>query len=307
MQDTDQTEAASPSGAPEPKPAVRFGHRLEYVALVLVDRLLRLMSVDRASALMGRIWRLVAPLLHRHPRADANLQKAMPWLSAEERRSILLDSWDNLGRTAAEAFLLDRIAADPSRFELHLDALQPIAEDLRKGAVFASLHQGNWELAGWGIRLAGLDTAAVYRKLANPLAEAFLLKRRQPIYNAGLFGRERLTAFRLRTLVRGGVAIGMLADLRDPKGITVDFFGAPAPVTTYPAVLARRLKVPLVAGRILRTTGARFRVEVAVIEVPITDDAGADIEATTRALNRQYEAWIRSDPRQWMWAHRKWV
>ncbi|WP_181702816.1 lysophospholipid acyltransferase family protein [Chthonobacter albigriseus] len=284
---------------------IKASFRFEYWALRSVDWLLGRMSVDRASALMGWIWRTVAPHLHRHPRAEANLTLAMPHLSAKERRSILLDSWENLGRTAAEALRIEEIAADRSRFTLSLEPIRHLMAKSHEGAVFASLHQGNWELAGFGIRAAGWNVAGVYRPLKNPLTEAFVLSRRRGVYNAGLFGRERSSALRLRTIARQGAAIGMLADLRDPGGIHVDFFGAPAPVTTYPAVLARRLKLPLIAGRVIRAEGVRFRVEAVEIEVPFTDDVDADIVAATHALHRQYEAWIRSEPRQWMWAHRK--
>jgi KDO2-lipid IV(A) lauroyltransferase len=38
----------------------------------------------------------------------------------------------------------------------------------------------------------------------------------------------------------------------------------------------------------------------------VTDDSAADALTATKALHRQFEAFIREAPEQWMWAHRKW-
>jgi KDO2-lipid IV(A) lauroyltransferase len=127
-----------------------------------------------------------------------------------------------------------------------------------------------------------------------------------PLYDSGLFPRQAATAFKLRTLARQGVAVGILADLRDASGLEVPFFGRPALANALPAVLARRLGLPLVAGRVVRTAGVRFRLEAEVLETPRTRDADADILAGTAILTRRFEDWIRETPSQWMWAHRKW-
>ncbi len=267
---------------------------------------MRLIGIDAASALMGFFWRHFAPLNRRHLRADLHLAYAMPALTPDERRRILGNMWENLGRTAAETLILPRMIADRRRFEIDASALEPYRADIERGAIFASLHLGNWEFCGLGIRLAGFRVAAVYKPLKNPQAEEFLRAQREPIFDGGLFPRAATTALKLRTLARSGVAIGMLADLRDGTGIDMPFFGHTTKVASFPAVLARRLGVPLIAGRTIRTKGAHFRIEAVPIEIPKTDDAEADIDVATRTLHRLFEQWITEHPEQWMWAHRKW-
>lgn len=286
-----------------PRPP-RLTDRVEVAALAAVAGTLGLLGVDRASALMGWLWRRLAPLNKRHARAAAHLATALPALTPAERAAVLGDMWENLGRTAAESFLLPRLVADRERFDLDAPSIGAATEG--QGAIFASLHMGNWELAGWGIRLSGRPVAAVYRPLNNPLADAFLKTLREPIYDGGLMPREASTALRLRTLARRGVSIGMVADQRDATGIEVPFFGRPALANTLPVVLARRLGLPLIAGRVVRTRGARFRVEAVPVPYPVTEDVDADVRVGTEALTRQFEDWIRQTPGQWMWAHRKW-
>ena len=84
------------------------------------------------------------------------------------------------------------------------------------------------------------------------------------------------------------------------------FFGKPARSTVFPALLARRTGVPLYAGAAFRRPGSRFSIRIAPISVPRTATARPTRSSATQTLQRQYEAFIREAPEQWMWAHRKW-
>ena len=88
--------------------------------------------------------------------------------------------------------------------------------------------------------------------------------------------------------------------------MTVPFFGMPAPTTKFPALLARTLDVPLLVGRVVRLPGVRFRGLIQRVDVPRTKDVEADILAATTTIQSTFEGWIRSEPGQWMWAHRRW-
>src|SRR5260370_426011 len=68
------------------------------------------MPVETASAFSGWLWRHLAPLSRRHPRALRHLRLALPELSEAERQRIARASWENLGRVFAEAFHLREIA-----------------------------------------------------------------------------------------------------------------------------------------------------------------------------------------------------
>jgi len=283
----------------------RVGWRLQFLALRVVAVLLGAMGLDRASAFMGWCWRHLAPLNKRHARADAHLALAMPELSATERRRILGDMWENLGRTAAETILLPELLGDAGRV---VCPLPPETFDAaRKGAVFVSLHTGNWEIVSVPLRSAGLETRALYKPLSNPLVEDWLRARRAPLYPGGLIGRQHGIAVKLRALARARSVLAVVADQTDRTAITVDFFGRPARAMPFPALLARRLGLPLFVGRSIRTMGARFCVEGRWLDVPHTDDAEADVVSLTRAIHAVWEEWIRQYPAQWMWAHRKWL
>lgn len=283
----------------------QIAHRIQYAGLLVVAGVLSLLGIDRASACMGRAWRLLAPLNRRHARADGHLAAAFPDMSAEERRRILGDMWENLGRTAAETILLPQLLADPTRVVSLLPA--DVLETARKGAIFVSLHTGNWEVVATPLRAAHLDLKAVYKPLRNPLVDTWLAERRHPLYGDGLMPLDRGIAVRLKSFARSGATLTMLADLRDNTAMTVDFFGRPALATPFPVMLARRLGLPLFVGRSIRLDGVHFHVDGHWLEVPRTENAEADIAAATAAIHAVFEGWIREHPSQWMWAHRKWL
>ncbi len=283
----------------------RISWRLQYVLLLAVVALLRLLGIDRASAMMGWFWRHLAPFNRRHGRARAHLAAAMPELSAAARERILADMWENLGRTAAETILLPDLLREPDRITCAVPA-EELAK-ARDGAVFVSLHTGNWEVVSLPLRDAGFAVKALYKPLSNPLVEDWLRARREPIYPGGLIGRQHGIAVKLRSLVRAGSILAIIADQTDRTAITVDFFGRPARAMPFPALLARRLGMPLFVGRTIRTRGAHFRIEGRWLEVPHTTDAEADVATLTRSIHALWEDWIRQYPAQWMWAHRKWL
>jgi len=282
-----------------------ISYRLQYVALLAVNGILSVLGLDLASALMGRLWRWFAPFNPRHARADGHLAAAFPEMSAAERRRILGDMWENLGRTAAETILLPRLLADPSRVVCDVPAEE--LEKARGGAVFVSLHTGNWEIVSVPLRDAHLDLKAVYKPLRNALVDTWLADRRRTLYGDGLMPLDRGIAVRLKSLARSGATLAILADLRDTTAMTIDFFGRPALATPFPAMLARRLGRPLFAARSIRRDGAHFHVDGRWLDVPRTSDAEADVAATTAAIHAVFEVWIRENPSQWMWAHRKWL
>ncbi len=281
-------------------------HWLEYILVRAGISGLRLLGVDRASRISGKLWQALAPRTRRHQRALKHLALAFPEKSAAERDALARSMWNNLGRVAAEACMLDKILAEPSRLEILSPEIIAAVKEGGGRAVIASMHYGNWELGMWPFTQAGFESLALYQEAQNPFVDALIHKLRAPLLPGGLFGKGHGTPRKLLQAVKAGQPMAILADLRDHRGIEIDFFGRPAPTTPFPALVARQTGAVLIAGRVIRREGARFAMEGRIIAVPQTDDKNADILNATQALQSTFEAWIREHPEQWMWAHQRW-
>lgn len=285
----------------------RLRYRIEGRALAVAVYLFRLIPVDIASTLMGFLWRVFAPLNVRHKRALLHLEHALPEIGETRRREIVSAMWDNLGRVTAETFHNRDLVCKDERFEVVVDDTTQRVLSGKGQAVFVSLHSGNWEVCIHPIIKHGRTVAGVYQALKNPYADQVVRQMREDLYQLGLYSKGHRTARKLLSLVRQGGLVALMADLRETRGIKVRFFGRQAYANPIPASLARAGKIPIVAARVIRLKGARFQIEASTIQVPLTADRKADIQKATEDLHQLFEKWIRENPEQWMWIHRKWA
>jgi Kdo2-lipid IVA lauroyltransferase/acyltransferase len=279
-------------------------YQFEYFAFLAVAAAMRMLPLELASHWSGRIWRFVAPFLHRHRRALDNLALAFPEKTPAEREEIARGMWENLGRTFAEFFHIDHIFnSDRIEFES-----QELVESLRGhgNGVACGLHLGNWEILTQSGMLMGWRPAGVYQRIANPLVDRYVSAMRAPYYPGGLMEKSPRTAVTLMRYAREGGCVALLADQRENRGIASPFFGKPAPSNPFPALVARSVDAPLYVFRAKRLNGVRFSIRIMPVPVPRTDDRDADVAAATRNLQSVLELMVRDAPDQWMWIHRRW-
>ena len=263
----------------------------------------------RASA-RGRLAQIghgVAPDRSPPPPSEAGARQFGPRLSRHAARGARADRGRHVGepRPHLRRRLLPR--ADHEGRPGHLRADGAIARD-RPRRTLHRLRPPSRQLGACRL-CRQAHGRAVHRRLSAPEQP---LRRRSDAQNArgGVRGRASArTTSTARTLLKTAKQGGypaFLADLRDDRGAAVPFFGAPARSTVFPALLARTTGLPLYAGAAFRRPNVHFVIRGARIPVPETNDREADAIVATAALQKQFEAFIREAPEQWMWAHRKW-
>lgn len=291
--------------------------RLEYALLLVIVGIVRVLPLDTAVRVSARAWRLLAPLLSptRHRRALANVAIAFPEKSEADRHAIVLAHWENLGRVMAETMQIDRLIAEPGRIRIVSPVLQRYRGKL--GSVIGcSLHMGNWELAIWPLIVVNAKPAAVYRTVKNPYVDAYLRHLRRDLYPGGLLGKGKVdgsieegqrTARKIMDFVRNGGRLGLICDLYDKFGLEVPFFGKPAKSVTIAAMIARRFGARIWLARCTRVgIQSRFEIEIKELRVPRSSNLSDDVRWITAEMQKQFEAWVRDRPEQWMWSNRRW-
>ncbi len=286
----------------------RIGYVVEAMAARLLFAFFRRLPIDRASAVGGFIARTVGPHLGASKRAVTNLRRAMPELRDEDIRRIVIGMWDNLGRVIAEFPHLGEIEVfrPGGRVEVvGADAFLTAAAHERR-YIFFSAHYGNWEIAALAAAQAKFRVAQVYRAANNPLIDRLIQEARGPI-GGGLIPKGPAAARQLLKAMESGHALCMLVDQKLNDGIAVPFFGRDAMTAPALARLARRFDCVVVPVRVERLEGAHFRLVCEKpLHVPKTRDQHDDVLALMTEVNATLERWIRADPKQWFWLHRRW-
>jgi KDO2-lipid IV(A) lauroyltransferase len=234
-----------------------------------------------------------------------HLREAFPEKGEAEIRRITFRHWNNLGRTMAEGLCVGKMLHQTHRITLQSQNLIDRLAQSTKGAVFVSLHMGNWELLALPALENGLSMAGIYQRASNPLVDRYIRQVRQPLYPGGLHSKRNASMNGLIKWVRGGETLCMMGDLRQSGGIKVPFFGYEAPSTPFPAMIAEKLDVPLIAACCRRTRGCHFTIQAIEIPRGVGDTVEARIADATTQIHRQFEGWIRETPDQWMWGHRR--
>jgi len=185
--------------------------------------------------------------------------------------------------------------------ENHTEALKK-----GRGAVALVAHAGNWEYTGVGYALHCRRLAVVARELRHPLGRrlARYLRERS---GSWMVDKQRGLKNILSHLHKNRV-VGIVIDQNTAtqEGVLVDFFGKPARTTPVIALLARR-GVPVLPSLSRRLPDGRHLV-VLFPELPYekTADAEADLQRQLALQSQVIEAWIRQEPAQWLWLHRRW-
>ena len=273
---------------------------LEAAGLFILISILGILPRRSASFLMGWLLRKLGPLTRWHERSRTHLLYALPHLDQTQTRQILNDMWDNLGRNIGEYFHLKSLLKSP---DLTISGLEHI--DKTKGGFLITGHFGNWEITPLILSLTRISGGLIYRPMNNPIANR-VFKARASGDNIAAFEKGREGAAGMLRVVKDGGLMLLLSDQTLREGTAAPFFGAEVPTATSHIKLATKTGLPIYFVRSRRISGARHLLKISP-PIYIEKDADASKQAQYAAeMNAQFESWIREEPSQWLWPHRRW-
>ncbi len=285
-------------------------HALEAQAAKLVGALVARLPRRAALALGRGLGRVLADLDRRHVAiALDNLRHAFPhWDEARSRRTAH-GVYAHFGQTLVDILWLaerpkeDWLALVTEEGREHAEA----ARAKGRGVVFATGHLGNWEMHGVVYGWTTEPIGVIARPLDNPALDRRLCAFRERSGNA-VISKQRALVQVLRLLREGrGVAIVVDQNVQEKDGIFVDFFGRKAATTTVAAALAVKTGCALLPGHCVALPDGRYRL---VYHPPLAWEPSGnrldDIATLTQRLTTIIEDWVRANPEQWLWMHRRW-
>ena len=287
----------------------RLKHILEAVAVRGLMGLFSLLPIDAASACGGYLARWIGPVLGVSRGAAARLQEFFPDKSKSEIQDIVADMWENLGRTVAEFPHLSKLDTTVSNDRIELVGAETIDGLKSRGqaSIFFSAHFANWELVPLTVDQRSMKTTIAYREANNPLVDKRTRDLRARAVTASHVPKGAAGAKALLLALKNGESLGLLVDQKMNDGIAVPLFGRDAMTAPALAQLALKFNAPIVPIHCERLKGARFRIVVEdPLTVSISGDKSTDIYNIMCQVNAHIEAWVRENPAQWMWLHKRW-
>lgn len=238
-----------------------------------------------------------------------NMRRCLPELGEHGWRSLLRENYAHYGILTLE--LLHFFSPVPGHYRAYirrvssfhgLDRWKKIHARGR-GVIVVTGHFANWEaMAGSGAML-GIPMTMVTRRLKPDWLHKKMEAQRHSV-NLKL-AYPPSTVPTLMKALRKGQSVGFAIDqyAHPPMGVAVEFFGTRVFTLAAVAPLAART-----GAGILFCHQERDAAGIIHILVSPEIELGPDIEDTekaTQALTKHLEDLIRSNPTQWLWAHRR--
>lgn len=175
-----------------------------------------------------------------------------------------------------------------------------------KNQIVAIGHFGNFELYARIGQWIGLsNTVATYRALKNSAANQIMETLRRQSETRFFERRKEANALQ-KSLRRGGVVLGLLADHHAGNGAAAEFLGLPCLSTKAPAVLALRYRADLRTAVCYRTGLAQWRIEIGESIPLYNGNRARPVADIVQNVQDALAEAVRRDPANWFWVHRRW-
>ena len=243
-------------------------------------------------------------------RALENLHASFPQLPENELRRIGQRSIQHFCELAMDVMFSTRIIHVETwhryvHFQKFKEAMQIILRG--QGAIMVTGHYGNWEILGYTMATLGFRTYSVARPIDNPHIDSWLLGVREKRGQIILSKRGVTTT--AQDILKNKGVLGFIADQdAGHKGMFVPFFGRVASTYKSIGLLAMQHQVPVLIGY-ARRRGDLFDFDIGVTDIIYPEDwqnQAEPLRYITERYTRGIETFVREDPTQYLWIHRRW-
>jgi len=267
------------------------------------------------GAICGTMWLLPLPLARamgsgigrviyyfarkRNKIALKNMSVGLPDKTEAERRKIVKKMWRHFGMLFAESAHGTEILK-----KSHSKNMELVREAHKqgKGGFICTAHFGGWEFDVAKLVAPDFHLNPVYRKANNPWLNKILFERRPGVKIPKGSAGARLM---LETLNKGDF-IAILCDQKLREGMEIPFFGKPAMTATGMASLSIKKEAPIFMVKGVRGKDKIYTFSVEKrLEIPKGLPYQDALRVMMTEVNNIYWEWIKENPDQYLWIHRR--
>lgn len=287
-------------------------NRVQYYAMRFVYMTLHCYPVSGVLKTAQLLGNLMYFFDRRHrERSIGNLRRSFPDMSDKDVRRMARRSQQQLVMLFFEVLFTPRlIRLETVAHRVRLNGISPVLKmilDGKHGVIMLTGHYGNWEILGYALATLGFETVSIARPLDNPYVNEFLMGVRER-QGQKIVDKKGAGPVVNEVLEKKGV-VGIVADQNaGDKGMFVDFFNRKASTYKIIGLLAMQYKVPIVVGY-ARRVDDRFYFDLGVQDIiyPADWENESDpLRYITQRYTKAIEEFIRVDPGQYLWVHRRW-
>ena len=176
-----------------------------------------------------------------------------------------------------------------------------------RGLLLVTGHYSNFEIIGYLLGLFGFNIYSIARPLDNKYINNYLYNVRERV-GQKIIDKKGASEL-MDQIASTGATLCFIADQdAGKKGIFVNFFGRKASTYKSIGLIAISCNIPIVVG-CSRRVDNRFYFEIVANRIIFPEewqDKDKPLEWITAEYTRAMEEFVRQDPSQYWWLHRRW-
>ena len=216
-------------------------------------------------------------------------------------------SFAHYGLYMVDFLRMERVTSAEVRERVEYDEWETI-EGARNGsgAVFVSMHFGNWDFGAARIAGQGIPLSVIADTFDSATLNDLVVGTRERL-GVSIIPAERLATGVFRALGRNEL-VAMLLDVPSSE-VEVEFFGEPIAVRAGPARIALRTGASVITGMLVRSgpRSPRFEPVIQRVAYEPSGDAERDVHELTQAMVTSMEQTVQRYPEQWYIFRQLWV
>jgi KDO2-lipid IV(A) lauroyltransferase len=243
-------------------------------------------------------------------RAMDNLRASFPEKSQAELEEIGRKSFQHIVMLTIDIFYSPRLVQRDNWKQysdlIGIERAKWLMQEGR-GLLMVTGHYGNFEIVGYMLGLFGFNIYSIARPLDNPYINKYLYgireKRGQKIID------KKGASEHMEELAKNHATLCFIGDQdAGRKGVFVDFFGRKASAYKSIGLMALHYNMPIAVGGCRQRHGEFFfEIECSRIIMPEEwADKDQPLQWVTQEYTTAMEEFIRKDPTQYWWLHRRW-